>query len=90
MTTKRDAVEIVSDWLTVFRAVKAEITPQVLVDLSNLRNSTNDESHEVAIATGLAATRIVFANDRTAAVVAAMLTQSGVSRPVFTTDGETE
>lgn len=34
--------------------------------------------------------RMVTANDRAAAIVAGMLTQSGVARPVFTTDGDVD
>lgn len=90
MTAKRDAVEIVSDWVTVFRALREEITPAVLRDLAALRNSANDDEHQPAIAVGMAATRIVFANDRAAAIAAAMMTQGGVSRPIISTEGDVE
>lgn len=77
MMSNRTVEEKTTDWLAAFRAVQAELTPEALRVLTTLSDPANIES----INLGLAAARIVFANDRAAAMVAALITQAGI-KPV--------
>lgn len=79
---ERTTVQKVADWFEVYQAIKAELTPQALRELTALASADSVASINV----GLGASRITFANDRMAAQVAAMLTQSGVSRPISEVD----
>lgn len=89
MSTGRTAAQKVGDWKFAFDAIKVELTPDatrnVLATLQT-RAPAEGESEaaylqdQLAIAQQVA--RIVAANDRTSAIVAAMITQNGVKVPV--------
>lgn len=92
MARERSLEQKVADWQNAFRAVQEELTPaplrvmlKALTDTAPPDNANGDIEaaqtylSQVNAATGIA--RIVFTNDRAAAVVAALLTQGGVSRP---------
>lgn len=70
----------VSDWFTVFKAVEAELTPQALREMTSLVQArTADGALDIAaVQLGMRITGVVTANDRAAAVVAAILTAQGV------------
>lgn len=89
MPKLRSPEEKVSDWYTVFNAVRAELTTQVARDsLTNLqtRQPGENESPEDYLRSQLAVaqsiSRHIAANDRMAALVAAMLTSGGGARVV--------
>jgi hypothetical protein len=92
MTARRDSTAITSDWYDVFRAVAAELEDPELLKLASLKNETVNaaDTPVYAINIGMQASRQIAATRRTAAVVAAMLTQGGVSRPIITAEGEIE
>ncbi len=80
MTTNRTVEERVGDWQRAFNAIREEVTPPVMRNLmANLQGVEN--TNDLGTYVGLA--RLVMANDRMSALVAAMLTQAGVSRPVI-------
>lgn len=74
MAGSRTAEEKVRDWLVVYQAIRDELTPDAFRPLINLANADNVQSINI----GMVAARTVFANDRAAATVAALLTQSGI------------
>lgn len=80
MPTKPPTVEEkVADWLKAFNAIRYELTSdatRAMMDLTAADSVT-------AINLGIQMARITYANDRAASITAAMLTQSGVSRPVI-------
>ena len=53
-----------------------------------MANSKALEAYAALVQSGMAVGRMVTANDRTAMIAAAMMMQSGVSRPVIDADGE--
>jgi len=78
----------VGDWLRAFNAISAELTPpgmrEVLRTLKTrdpLEGESPEEYMKDQFAVAQSIGRIVSANDRTAAIAAAMLTQSGIGRP---------
>lgn len=91
MSRDRSVQDKVADWMTAFEAIKAELTPAPLrVMMRQLTEAVPPEGTDdldqvkayverVNVATALS--RLIFTNDRAASVTAAMLTQSGVSRP---------
>lgn len=89
MATNRTAAEKVTDWLTVFRAVQHEITPPEFRPLMALMEAKDDTgmTNVQAVNLGLSVSRMVMANDRAAATVAALLTANGV-KPVGFDYGE--
>lgn len=74
MTASRTVPEKVGDWLDAYRAIREELTPEAFRVLTNLSTANDVQSINV----GMTAARVVFANDRAAATVAALLTQSGI------------
>lgn len=86
MSINRSVPAKVGDWLTAYNAIREEITPPAMrVMLSHLsipENASPEPGDYVKVVqASIALARLVCANDRAASVVAAMLTQSGVSRP---------
>lgn len=65
---RRTIEDKVGDWLTAYNAVATELTPR------EFRYGTSNEDPERR--------RIVFANDRMAALVAALLVGTGGTRPI--------
>lgn len=90
MARERTVAERVADWHQAFLAVQEQLTPQALRTMMTVLTSTvppegADDLDQVRayierVTTATGISRMIFANDRAAAVVAAMLTQSGVSR----------
>jgi hypothetical protein len=78
MTASRTVEEKVGDWLRAYQAIRDEITPEAFRVLTSLAKTAPEEFNVQAINIGMVAARVVFANDRAAATVAAMLTQSGI------------
>lgn len=77
-TPRTTAEEKVTSWAAVFEALRAEITPPVMrqvLDKMTAKDPTNIPAY-VALA------RLVTANDRAAALCAAMLVAAGV-KPVI-------
>lgn len=93
MARDRSVAERVGDWAQAFRAVQEELTPLPLrAMMTTLVNSVppagSDDLDQVRayierVNAAGGVSRLVFANDRAAAVVAGILTQSGVTRPNF-------
>ena len=67
------------DAAQAFDALRQEITPQALRELTALANASGN-ANEINL--GVAVAKIVYANDRAALIAAAMITSSGVSRPM--------
>jgi len=83
MPTKPPTVdEKIGDWLKAYNAIRYEVTDEALRMMVDLTRGNPDEVGMTQINIGIQMARIVYANDRAAAIAAAMLTQSGVSRPV--------
>lgn len=81
MAQTRTVEDKFSDWLTMYNAVRSTITPEEFRPLMALIGTKPDEAGMVnaeAINIGVAISRIVMANDRMAASVAALLTANGV------------
>jgi len=74
VSASRTVVEKVADWRTAYLAIKAELTPEAFRVLTDMASASDVQSINV----GMVAARTVFANDRAAATVAALLTQSGI------------
>jgi uncharacterized glyoxalase superfamily metalloenzyme YdcJ len=86
MATSRTVEDKVSDWLTAYRGIQAELTPEPFRALTSLAAAERDEDgvfNMQTINVGMTAARVVFANDRAAATVAALLTQSGIKPTGF-------
>jgi len=94
MTQNRTVAEKVSDAIRVYDQLRAEITtPEMRALITKMTSMQPGEKDDMAayaalVQASLQLARVVAANDRTAMLAAAMLTQSGVSRPVITTDEE--
>lgn len=87
MTAQRSVEDKVADWLVVYQAVQSEFDSKLpgLRELAALAAPGDAGSINV----GLTASRIICANDRAAATVAALLTQSGI-KPTAIDYGEDE
>lgn len=94
MTTRhRTVAEKTSDWLMVFNTIRAEVTPlklRQMLDGFNEVMSKQDDPQEaiVLLQQSMALARLISANDRAAAISAAILTSSGGARPVLVEDQE--
>lgn len=84
--SNRTVDEKVGDWKRAYDAVRDELTPEAFRALTSLASADNAASIQV----GMTAARVVFANDRAAATVAAMLTQSGIKPVGFDYGDESE
>jgi hypothetical protein len=88
MATNRSVPQRVSDWVTAYSAIRDEVTPPSLREVINKMFDIPTEGVDAGayaslVQSSLHLARIVAAGDRTSAVVAAMITQSGVSRPTI-------
>lgn len=100
MTPTRTVQQRTDDFTQAFGAVQAVLVPDNYRDILAVVNSipapTQDEGvagfdrYLAQINASLGISRMIASYDRTAAIVAAMLTQSGVSRPTFTAEGDPE
>lgn len=79
MTQGRTVADKVADWLLAYNAIRTEITPEAFRPLASLANA--DDVNSINI--GLAAARVIFANDRAAATVAALITSTGIKPQAF-------
>ena len=80
MSGSRTVEDKVADWLLAYQAIKAELTPEAFVTLAATAHQS-DNVQGINIGIGMA--RLVFANDRAAATVAALLVQSGIKPTGF-------
>jgi hypothetical protein len=81
MAANRTVEEKVGDWLAAYNAIREEITPKEFRPLMALMGTADGMAGDVniqAINVGVSVSRIVMANDRAAATVAALLTTNGV------------
>lgn len=76
MPKDRTIEDRVADWLTAYRAIESELTPEALTAIAGLANSADVQSINV----GFSAARIVYENRRTAAIVAESMTHYGLNR----------
>lgn len=89
MAQTRTVEQKVGDALEVFNALRAELTPEPMRALvTKMTSIPMGENTDVAayaslVQASLHIARVVAANDRFAMIAAAMLTQSGVSRPII-------
>ncbi len=83
MSANRTVEEKVADWYKAYNAIRHEITPPEFRPLMALMATKDDDGGVNAsiVNLGVAVSRIVMANDRAAATVAALLTTNGV-KPV--------
>lgn len=94
MTQTRTIEQKVGDATAVFNALRAELTPEPIRALVTqmttipVTETTDIAAYAAMVQASLHLARVVSANDRTAMIAAAMLTQSGVSRPTFNPDEE--
>jgi len=93
MSRNRTPVEKTADWYTVFNAISGELTPTalrtMLSRLTETMGTTGEPSEAIALLqSSMALARLVSANDRAAAIAAAVLTSSGGARPVVVEDQE--
>lgn len=98
MSRDRTVTEKTEDAVTAFNILSSEITPPQFRDIVNalqaIPPATPEEGVEGfnryvnAVNASLGIARVVMANDRAAMIAAAMLTQSGVSRPIIAIDEE--
>jgi len=92
----RTVQQKIGDTHTAFEALREVLTPdpmRALIGRMSEIGSNPDEKVDIAayaslVNGSLALARIVAANDRAAMLAAAMITQTGVSRPVFNTESE--
>ena len=91
MPRPRTTTEKVADTVVAFTVLRDEVTPQPMRDLINGMTNIPMEGADAAayaslVQSSIHLARIVCANDRAAIIAAAMLTQSGVSRPIIGED----
>ena len=80
MSIPRTVEAKVADWSKAYWAVSTELTPQNVRDVLQAMKGVTDPG-SLSAAERLA--RLISANDRTAALVAAMLTTYGGIKPAF-------
>lgn len=85
MATGKTVIEKVGDWKVAFDAIAAELNPQALRDqLNSVINTPIPQDPEgmgtyvARMNAAIAMARLVSANDRAAATVAALLTATGI------------
>jgi len=80
MAGNRTVQEKVGDWYAAYEVIREQITPQEFRPMLALMGATDADgiTNVQAVNLGVAVARIVMANDRAAAQVAAMLTTNGV------------
>ena len=94
MTRNRTTAEKVGDWLAAYNAIREEVTPTPLRTMLNgfsgaIGEATSPAEAIAVLQSSMALARLISANDRMAAIAAAMLTSSGgAARPVMEVLGE--
>jgi hypothetical protein len=91
MAQHRTNDQKVADVKYVFDLLRDEVTPPILRQMMAAmtpKDPTNFEQNLAFLQGSFQLARLISANDRAAMIAAAMLTQSGVVKPVFTTEGE--
>lgn len=94
MATTRSVNEKVSDTLRAFETLRHELTPDAMRALiKRMSEQQPDDTLDVAgyaslVNASMQLARVVAANDRAAMMAAAMITQSGVSRPILNSEEE--
>lgn len=90
MATPRPLTEKVGAWKQAYDAIREEITPPAMRTMLQNMTAANPaaevgdiQAYAALVQASITLARLVSANDRAAAIAAAMLTQSGVSRPVI-------
>ena len=85
MATGRTTAQKVADWYEAYQAVAEQLTPPILREqLNAVINERIPEdadgiiTYNTRISASMAMARLVSANDRAAATVAALLTQTGI------------
>jgi hypothetical protein len=86
MAPRTTVTEKLGAWAQAFEAIERSLTPPGMREMAELAQPQGAPNE---IALGVEMARIVHRNGRTAAIAAAMLVQSGVSRPIIDDDGET-
>ena len=81
MSIPRSVNEKIADWSQAYWAVSSELTPKAIRDVLATMEGVPSDPGGLSAAERLA--RLVAANDRTAALVAAMLTTYGGVKPAF-------
>ena len=86
MSRERTVPEKVGDWKMAFDAIREQMTPPPILEMRDQLLKVPTDTLEVGayaqlVSASLGIAKLVSANDRAAGVIAAMLTQSGVSRP---------
>lgn len=92
MSRNRTPHEKVADWLAVYQAISAEVTPPelraMLGKFNEVMGAATDPAEAISLLQqSMNLARLVSANDRTAVLAAAMLTSGGGAR-VVTIPGE--
>lgn len=86
MSTARTVIQRVSDWQIAFNIIRSELTPEIHRTVLDTMEKI-EGVHQLRSYIDLS--RAVMGNDKGAGIIAAMLTQSGISRPTFEVgDGE--
>lgn len=98
MTATRTPQEKVGDWNAAFEPIRDSITTHEMRAMQSamtevqVPKTTDDigafQAWVALVQETVKLSRLIAANDRAAAIAAAMLVQSGVSRPVISTDEE--
>lgn len=83
MRGERTVEQKVADWYRAFDTIRRELTPEPFRAMIALTTPDGEAiADPAAIRLGIEMTKLVFANDRNAATVAAMLTTNAVKAPV--------
>lgn len=91
MATHRTNEQKVADVAVVYNALREELTPNVLrlmMQAMTPQDVTDAQQNLVFLQGSFQLARLISANDRAAMLAAAMLTQSGVARPVIADEGD--
>jgi len=93
MSTGRTLTDKIADTRAAFAILREEITPtamrEVLEDMTSAQRQLaaaqdgDAAAYAALVQASLQLHRAIAANDRTAMIAAAMLTQSGIARPVI-------
>jgi hypothetical protein len=93
MAQNRTPQEKAADALAVFNILRDEVTPslmrEILANMTEAQQAAGAgdiQAYAALVQAALNLQRVIAANDRMVMVAAAMLTSSGVSRPVFEGD----
>lgn len=70
----RTVIQKVGDWKQAYDMIRDDITPEAFRSLTSIATAADPQSINI----GMTAARVVFANDRAAATIAALITQTGI------------